>query len=270
MSEVNSVVIQSADAAPTGEAVEQALAEAAANAPTSTEEAAAKLAAEREQSERPEWLNEKFKSPEDLAKAYAELEAKLGAAPEEAAEANAEETPKEEDTSEEKEEDVAAKVDVSTFEAEYAEKGELSEESYAKLESIGFSRETVDAYKRGQEALAQIATQRLTDAAGGEEELSRVLTWAKTGLTPEQVDKANEIFGSNDIEAAVLKMEEVRGLYSKATGADPQKRLEGNPSTRVEGYGSWAEVTRDMSNPKYKTDKAFQAKVANKLAASSI
>lgn len=270
MSEVNSVVIQSADAAPTGEAVEQALAEAAANAPTSTEEAAARLAAESEQTERPEWLHEKFKSPEDLAKAYAELEAKLGTAPEAAAEADAKEAPKEEETSEEKEEDVTAKVDVSTFEAEYAEKGELSEESYAKLESVGFSRETVDAYKRGQEALAQIATQRLTDAAGGQEELDRVLTWAKTGLTPEQVDKANEIFGSSDIEAAVLKMEEVRSLYAKANGSDPKKRLEGDPSTRVEGYGSWAEVTRDMQNPKYTQDPAFRAKVENKLAASRI
>ncbi len=31
-----------------------------------------------EQSERPEWLPEKYKTPEDLAKAYGELETKLG------------------------------------------------------------------------------------------------------------------------------------------------------------------------------------------------
>ena len=32
--------------------------------------------------ERPEWLPEKFQSPEDMAKAYGELESKMGEEPE--------------------------------------------------------------------------------------------------------------------------------------------------------------------------------------------
>ena len=40
----------------------------------------------QEQSDRPEWLPEKFKSPEDMSKAYSELEKKLGQSPEEGTE----------------------------------------------------------------------------------------------------------------------------------------------------------------------------------------
>ena len=35
----------------------------------------------QDQSDRPEWLPEKFKSAEDMAQAYSELEKKLGQAP---------------------------------------------------------------------------------------------------------------------------------------------------------------------------------------------
>ncbi len=37
----------------------------------------------QEQEDRPQWLPEKFKSAEDMAKAYSELEKKLGQAPQE-------------------------------------------------------------------------------------------------------------------------------------------------------------------------------------------
>ncbi len=258
----------------TGVTVEaaNALAEAAATAPTTTEEAAAQA----EASKRPEGLPEKFNSWADMAKAYAELEAKQSGkdpdeddtAQEDAPEAT-EETAAEDDA--DKNEEVSAdKVDIASIEAEYAEKGEISEENYAKLEKAGFSREVVDSYKRGQEALAQIATQRITDAAGGKDEMERVFTWAKTGMTSEQIDAANAVFASGDVDAAVLKMEEVRAAYSKATGADPKKQLQGEPGKSLTTYESWAQVTADMNSKKYKTDPAFRAKVEAKLARSSI
>lgn len=260
----------------------QALEEAAKSAPTSTEEAQAQLEAQAEaekaQKERPEWLPEKFKDPADLAKAYAELEAKLGNP------ATTEETPEEkpkeekpeadekkpEGDDEGKDEAQDEKVDISAFEAEYAEKGELSEESYAKLEKLGFGREFVDSYKAGQEALAEIATQRLKNAAGGEDAYKDVMTWASGGLTAEEIDKANEIFAGSDIEAAVLKMGEIKAAYDKAMGADPAKRLEGDPASHSVGYRSWAEVMKDMSDPRYKKDPAFRKDVEAKIAKSRI
>ncbi|MRN79462.1 MULTISPECIES: capsid assembly protein [unclassified Brucella] len=259
----------------------QALEEAAKTAPTSTEEAQAQLEAQAEaekaQKERPEWLPEKFKDPADLAKAYAELEAKLGSQSaaekvpgEEEPEADEKKPEGADEGKEPEEETQEEKVDISAFEAEYAEKGELSEESYAKLEKLGFGREFVDSYKAGQEALAEITTQRLKNAAGGEDTYKDVMTWATTGLAAEEIDKANEIFAGSDVEAAVLKMGEIKAAYDKAMGADPAKRLEGDPASHAVGYRSWAEVMKDMNDPRYKKDPAFRKDVETKLAKSRI
>ena len=49
--------------------------------PNTEEQAQAELP--QDQSDRPEWLPEKFKTPEDMSKAYSELEKKLGQAPKE-------------------------------------------------------------------------------------------------------------------------------------------------------------------------------------------
>ena len=61
----------------------------------------------QEQSDRPEWLPEKFKSPEDMSKAYAELEKKLGQAPKEDTDEAEQVEEKAEDKEEQSEEDVS-------------------------------------------------------------------------------------------------------------------------------------------------------------------
>ena len=43
-----------------------------------SEEATESIPEEQTQEDRPEWLPEKFKSPEDMAQAYSELEKKMG------------------------------------------------------------------------------------------------------------------------------------------------------------------------------------------------
>ena len=64
--------------------------------------------------DRPDWLPEKFSSPEDLAKSYAELEKKLSSPQENASETDVAETPQSE-----------APV-FDKFATEFADKGELS------------------------------------------------------------------------------------------------------------------------------------------------
>ena len=57
------------------ETVAEATAEAATEAPTEERDF---VVAEDSQPQRPEWLPEKYNTGEDLAKAYKELESKLG------------------------------------------------------------------------------------------------------------------------------------------------------------------------------------------------
>src|SRR5690606_27809848 len=84
--------------------------------------------------QRPAWLPEKFSSPEDLAKAYAELESKLGGQ-------KKEETPATPPTKEEAEKAVSeAGLDMAALSKEYAELGGLSEDTLKALEAKGITR----------------------------------------------------------------------------------------------------------------------------------
>ena len=116
--------------------------------------------AEQPSSDKPSWLPEKFKSGEDLAKAYSELEkAYSGRNP-----------TQEETTTEVTKEAVEQQTGMSLdpFYDEFAENGSLSEESYDKLNESGLSKELVDSYIQGQMALADQSVSEIQNSVGGE------------------------------------------------------------------------------------------------------
>ncbi|MGN6552085.1 MAG: capsid assembly protein [Pararhizobium sp.] len=249
----------------------KALEEAAAAAPTTEAEARAAIeAGKAAPAERPTWLPEKFQSAEDLARAYSELEAKLSGKP--AAEEAAAEKPKDgENKTEEKTEGEAPKATevVSKLTDIFTEKGELGEDDYALAEKAGFDRATVDNYIAGQKALQEAATDRITAAAGGQENMERMFAWAKTGLKPSEIDTYNQSFAGGDVNSAAIAMEQLKARYEQANGRDP-RLVSGKPGgNSSDVYESWAQVTADMGDPKYRSDAAFRAKVAAKLGRSN-
>ena len=87
-----------------------------------------------ESTERPEWLPEKFNTPEDMAKAYGELENKLGQPTENKTEETPTPEPKAEETLEIAEKAVSnAGLDMSALQSEYSESGTLKDTSYEAL-----------------------------------------------------------------------------------------------------------------------------------------
>lgn len=245
-----------------------ALAEAAAKAPVSTEQALLDKANAERNAERPEGLPEKFNSWEDMAKAYAELEAKQSAGaqqPEAEAEADA---PKEGEGNEATD-DAPKAVDLKALSSEYETAGALSEATYADLAAKGFDKTTVDQFIAGQEALAAAATKRITDEAGGEDNLQRMFAWATTAMTPAEIDTYNASFANADVNAAVLAMGQLKAKYEAANGRDGKLLSGKSAAASVDVYSSWAEVTVDMGDPRYRSDPAFNAKVQQKLARSN-
>ena len=95
-----------------------------------TEDVAQQQAGETQQ-ERPSWLPEGFESPEDLAKAYAELRAGKQTESQ-----DTQMTP----------EDVASDEKLSKFSSEFFEKGSLSPDSYKELSKMGYPRTVVDQF----------------------------------------------------------------------------------------------------------------------------
>ena len=116
--------------------------------------------------DRPEWLPEKFNSAEDLAKAYSELESKLGQPKETTQNESKAEQPSDNDVAQELD---SRGLDLQEFSSEFSEKGELSQDSYEKLEKAGITRNIVDQYIDGQQALAAQYESDVMSIAGGNE-----------------------------------------------------------------------------------------------------
>ena len=225
-------------------------------AETGPEAPQAEAPQDNQPSERPEWLPEKFKSPEDLAKSYAELEKKLSSP--------AEETPPEQAPAEE-----IPQVEFNKFAEEFSEKGELSADSFSELEKMGYPKEMVETYIKGMQASEAADSKAVMQVAGGEDGYKELTDWARDNMEARELELYNQMVGTGTDNAKMavewlMSKREVAGgiepnlLSGRATGAPKQE------------YRSTAEVVADMKDPRYATDPAFRQDVENKLARSSV
>jgi hypothetical protein len=157
-------------------------------------------------------------------------------------------------------------LNLSDFSTEFAQAGALSEASYQKLEAAGIPKPMVDAYIAGQQALAtQVRAQGL-EAAGGEEQFNAMAAWARNGLTPGELQAYNDAVTSGTVDQAKLAITGLRARYEAANGREPSLLGGSNANAGNGGYGSTAEMVRDMSDPRYSKDEAFRKQVEAKLS----
>jgi len=238
---------------------------------------------------RPDWLQPKFSTPEDLAKAYDELERKLGGQtkpkPPEAAterlnpaeQGRAPEAQEEQNAPSPSEQENAPQAVIPGLEtseveelSQYAwENQGLDDEHYQRLEKAGYSREVVDAYMAGQFAVQEQYTGRLVEAGGGEQNVDAMFKWAEAGgLEQSQIDAYNEYFDQGGPQA-LMAMENLRAKYENSGNATYRAVTGANaPSYETSRFESSAQVMNAMSDPRYKVDPAFRAEVARKLQRS--
>lgn len=225
---------------------------------------------QQQDDQRPEWLPEKFKSPEDLAKAYAELEAKQGAGKQDESQQENQQQEQQQSQEDAKQAVENAGLNFDEFSTEFAQKGELSTESYAKLEKAGIPKALVDSYIQGQKALAEGYESDIKSAIGGAEKWDQVAEWATQNLSKEELIAFNKVIDSRDPAAAKLA---VQGLAAKFDAANPTEGnlLSGRFNNAVgDRYESLAQMQADMSKPEYKNDPAFREKVKQKIARSEL
>ena len=216
---------------------------------------------------KPEGLPEKFKSVEDLAKSYQELEKKLG-------DSQSKETEVSKDTNSDL--DIAEKavetagLNMETLASEYAEKGELDEKSYNALEKAGIPKDYVNQFIEGQKAIADQQATSIKNMVGGADAYAEMSNWAAENMSEEEKTAYNTAVNSKDIETAKLAVVGLKAKFEKANGNEPNL-LEGKATVSgKKGYASWAEVTRAMSDDRYSKDPAYQALVKEKLSKSDL
>lgn len=268
---MDSVVIQSA---PTG-----------ADAPQSVEQALTNQPAQ--QGNRPGWLPQKFSNPEELAKAYENLEKRMGGPRND----NPENLPQREEVPDNTQDDTPAEEapgldpksmadrqaqmqawsqQFGEFSNEYSSTGQLSDESYAKLTQMGYPPAVVDAYIEGQKAVAERATFALLEQVGGKSGFKEMHDWAAQNLTDAEIKSYNALLDSGNDRQAEFAVKGLHARYKAATGSSP-RLLNGTQSKTTTGaFRSMAEVTRAMSDPRYKNDPAYRKDVERKLEVSNV
>ena len=206
--------------------------------------------------ERPEWLPEKFKSAEDLAKAYGDLEKQFSS------------RPKEEAKPTEEVQEVQDKG-LDKYYSEFAEKGELTDNSYTELAKQGLDKKLVDSYIEGQKLVAETNTKSIQDVAGGKEEYSELVEWAGKNLTEAEQKVYNDMVDSGNIDQAKFA---VQGLMAKS-GANPKQPslFEGTSDTvSKDAFQSVSQVTDAMNDPRYDKDPAYRKSVEDKIGRSTV
>ena len=234
---------------------------------------------------RPEWLPENFESVEAFLASNKELRAdhtrksqelaelKKTALPSDEGKDEGDDTPTDEKKADAGEQYLPG-VDNDTVKdiSDYAwENGNLTDDHYSKLEAAGYSREVVDQYMAGQIQQAAGAQDAILNAGGGPEAVQSMFDWAQSSLDADTVDNYNSKFAAGGADA-IMAMEHLKARYHDSGVAPAGQRVVGAnaPGTPTATYKSIAEMSSDMSDPRYKTDPAFRASVAAKLNRSNI
>ncbi len=221
----------------------------------------------------------KFKSQEDLVRAYNELQSKLGQDTPES-----EEEPSEEPTEGSEEEPVSEEEEVSEASAvvsraseAYLSKGELTEESIEELSKLD-SKDLIKAYMTqyaANQAAAQTqavtaeAEKSILDSVGGKESYQQIVQWAANNLDPAEVASYNEVTNSGNVAAIRFAVEALSTRYKNAEGYEAPL-VTGRKAPAVNNtFRSHAELSRAISDPRYSTDPAYRSDVEAKLARST-
>lgn len=223
----------------------------------------------------------KFKTQDDLVKAYTELQREFtkyrmnppqtddtstgDGEGEESGSADTLDIP--EGSNEESGEDWT-----EAYTQEFLETGELSEESIEKIaKERNLPRAMIEAYVEGLKSQRDTTVTTVKEAAfgvtGGEENYATLVQWAAQNLSEADQQAYNEAVNQADPAKVRLAVEGLQARRAAAVGTE-SNLVGGKGSPAPEAYGSRAEMVRDMSNPLYDTDPAFRKQVEEKIANS--
>jgi hypothetical protein len=239
------------------------------------EDEASKWEKNDKENEEIDLIGGKFKTQDELLKAYQELEKLRTKESQEEEDSTPSEAPEEasEEANESEESPDKASPILNKAADEYKTDGKLSDESVeelAKLDSKDLIQAYVDFYSKSQQQSA-LQNEQLTDIhsiTGGVENYNEMIQWASQNLEAKEIDSFNNVANSNNYEAIRFAVEALNGRYKGAVGYEAPLVTGKAPSDGVKPYRSQAELSRDIANPRYSTDPAFRMDVEARLERS--
>lgn len=262
---------------------------------TENEEMLAALAG-KDEDKPDELLAGKYKSVEDLEKAYKELQAKLSrgeSLPPEAEDDNTADDQADSDSDEEDDKPAGdareiygdliggkldeAGIDFQDMNVRWQQTGTLEDGDYEQLAEAGFNRDMVDAYLSGLQykatqdtALTVKEVASIKESLGGEAEYNKMIEWAAANLSADEVEGFNQIINTQPMAAVKMAVTGLHARYSAVEGREPKLIGGRAPKGSSDKFESTAQLVAAMSDPRYSSDPAYQRKVQEKLSRSSI
>jgi hypothetical protein len=219
--------------------------------------------------QRPEWLPEKFSSPEDMATAYGELEKKIGEPkappsleiPEPVADevAPAGDSPKE----------MLGEELFGRIEEHYQENGVLDADLYAELAEKGLPKNVVDSFIEGQQVRAERYETDVTSIVGGKEQFTQLQQWAGENLTDAERNSVNESITSGDVVKAQMAVNWLSGKYADSEGSQPNLVEGGVSKLTGDVFTDREDLSQAQTDPRYTTSERYRKEVQAKLERST-
>jgi hypothetical protein len=220
----------------------------------------------------------KFKSAEELEKAYLELQKKLGQKePDDSSSTEETESDESETEEQETESPVAKRVSFlkEASEEYYSNDNQLKPETINKLKEMP-SEELIEAYLELQKStpvvqarpLSEDAAKEIVSSVGGQEAYNDTLAWAADNLKPEEVAAYDNVINSGNKDAIFFAVQALNQRYKDSVGFEGQQVSGRAPKSTVKGFRSNAELAAAISDRRYRTDPAYRYDVEQKLAAS--
>jgi len=221
----------------------------------------------------------KYKSAQELEKAYIELQAKLGE--------KKEETETETASAEEQPEDTPKMSEGATLitdaSKEYYDNGnKLSPETMAKFSSMS-SQDLLKAYmevsenpefqaQQGQPP-AEITTSQINEiknSAGGEQKYAQIINWAKSNLSEQKITAFDEVVNTGSVQAIQLAVSGLKAEYDNANGVEGRMVTGKTAPNSGDVFRSQQELVAAMNDPRYDRDPAYRQDVIQKLDRSDL
>jgi len=229
----------------------------------------------------------KFKTVEDMANSYKELEGKLGDIERTKEEPEAtDEEPKAEESDFNAEElygeGLASVLEEVGIDAEditqrFTESGNINEDDYSKLNEAGFSKQVVDTYLDGlkgasanTEDISTAAATEIKNSVGGEEAYNELVQWSSNNLPEETIKSFDELLNTASVPVIKIAVAGLKAQMNQAQGYEPDLIGGRSPRSNNNPFQTPAEVTAAMNDPRYGKDAAYTQSVYARLENSDV
>ena len=226
----------------------------------------------------------KYKSAEELERAYGELEKKLGEQSNKDSETDNEaEIQESDEVSEETEETTeisqGAQLITDASDEYWENDGKLTPETLDKFSQMS-SKDLVNAYMElqannpdslGSDNVADITNQQINEVknfAGGEKAYGDLINWAGNNLDQKSIDAFDSIVNTGSVDAIKIAVQGLKSQYQEANGYEGAMLTGKAPKSNKDVFRSQQELVSAMSDRRYDNDPAYRQDVIEKLERS--